>query len=133
MTNEVENRVSATHGWFATDEHQYAKKISDTCYQYIEAVWLDDLESNDVWAICTSTVDVKDFTIKDIELAICEHFESIEAMEKNYGLTVISGDLNQTIAECYFESNCYCDSYSLEGTYTLEEAEQKITEYMKEH
>ncbi len=125
--------VNVSNGWFHTDELQYARKISDTKYHYIEAIWLDDLKSKDVYAVCANTIDINELSQNDIELAISGYYKDIESMEKSYGMTVESGDLNQIIAECYFEEHCLYDNYSLGGTYTLAEAEKKIEEYMVEN
>lgn len=118
--------------WYETDGDclQHCKDLGDRCYHFIEAVWLDSDNGNE-YAIVESVVDLKDFSLNDIECAVSSYYGSIAEMEQSYNMPF--GQLDQLIAECYFEESCIGDSNSLGGTYTWDEAKEVIKRFMEEH
>ena len=123
------------NGWSQSDDDcmQYRKYRGERVYSFIQAVWLDSYEKPEgEYAVVTMDIDLKEFSLGDIELAICSYYPGgIKEMERNY--TEPLGKLDSLIAECYFEEHSIQDCYSLGGTYTWQEAEEKIREYIETH
>lgn len=124
------------NGFFETDGDcmQHCKKVDDKCYHFVQVELLDSSDDgNDVYAICAGLIDLSRYTREDYEKAIYGFYESIEAMEKSYGLALGDEKLDQLIAECEFENTCLNGAYSIGGVYSWNEAEKKIKEYMQKY
>ena len=109
----------------------YWKYKGERVYSFISREWLDQKEDEkNMYAICSNDIDLKEMSLHDIECAICGSWSSIEEMEKKTGCKL--GELDYDIAYEEYDSNI-SSSVSWGGTYTLEEANQKIFEYMLEN
>lgn len=126
------------NGWFMVDDDclQCCKNLDSRCYSFIQAVWLDTTPEDKgypdkTYAICQDTIDLKNFFLRDLELAIAGFYDGLSDLEEKYQEPI--GQLDQIIAECYFENNCLDDSCSIGGVYTWAEAEEIIQKWINEH
>ena len=131
--------VKENNGWFCTDPDcmQHCKKINDTEFKFIHAVWLDTCHDDpkaenrknesDNYAVCADYIDIELYSEKDIECALAPYGYDIEFVKDAYG-----EDMNQIIAECLFEENCLYDSSSISGVVSWNDAEKTIQNYIDE-
>ena len=118
------------NGWeeYGNDGLTYWKYKGERVYSFISREWLDMTEyGKDIYAICSNDIDLKEMSLHDIECAICGSYDSLEDMEKKTGCKL--GELDLEIAFEEYDNNI-SSSVSWDGTFTLEEANQKIFEYM---
>ena len=120
-----------TSGWYVidTDCWQYCRNKGDRKYEFIQLVWLDTVQGDSGYpdkryAVVTDEIDLKNFFLHELEQAVAEYYDDLAGMEQQYQLPI--GQLDQLIAECYFESNCLTDSCSIGGVFTEEEAKREI-------
>ena len=121
------------NGWedCGNDGLTYWKYKGERVYSFISREWLDQKENGkNMYAICSNDIDLKEMSLHDIECAICGSYDSIEEMEKKTGCKF--GELDYDIAYEEYDNNI-SSSVSWNGTFTLEEANQKIFEYMMEN
>ena len=121
------------NGWedCGNDGLSYWKYKGERVYSFISREWLDQKEDDkNIYAICSNDIDLKEMSLHDIECAICGYYDSIEEMEKKTGCKF--GELDYDIAYEEYNNNI-SSSVSWGGTFTLEEANQKIFEYMMEN
>lgn len=89
--------------WIKTDDDQIVRKISDNCFEVIEAILVAPLEVEGVnhYGISRQTIYLDDYSEEDIidELSYFG-YDSIKHVRELYG-----EDANQIIAECIAEMN----------------------------
>lgn len=82
--------------WFATDSTQFANKVNDNSFEFVEMVNIND----EVYVIYQDIIDYTDYTETDIlEYIESYGYESVEVVKKTYG-----DEYKQVICECIFES-----------------------------
>lgn len=132
--------VIESNGWFCTDPDcmQHCKKISETEFRFIQAVWLDtcdgDLEAkntkdeSDNYGVCAGYIDLELYSEEDKECAIASYCYTMETIREIY-----KDAANQIIAECIFEDYCLYNNNLIDGVVSWDDAEQIIQNYiMKE-
>ena len=129
--------IKENNGWFCTDGDcmQHCKKISETEFQFIQAVWLDTCNGDiraenakaeyDNYAVCTGYIDLDLYDIESIEGSLASYGYTLKSAKEIYGDTV-----NQIIAECLFEDDYLYDSNSIAGVVSWDDAEQIIQKYI---
>lgn len=126
------------NNWFCTDSDclQYCKKINETEYDFIQAVWLDDCEpraknakdESDNYAVCTGYIDLDLYSDDDKEGSISSYGYTMESVNEIYG-----DEANQIIAECLFEDDCLYENHSIAGVVSWNDAEQIVQKYIDEN
>ena len=126
--------MQTTEQWECTDRDtmQHRRKTDEHTYEFIQMIWLDTVPKSDKeYAVTHATVDMTDMSEHDIELAISGYHSSIKEMEESYGMPI--SELEDIVAECYFESDCQVNGYVLnEQDLTKEEATAFIKDFIKE-
>lgn len=132
--------VKENNGWFCTDNDcmQHCKKISETEFKFIQAVWLDTChddpkaknakDESDNYAVCSGYIDLDLYSEKDIECALSPYGYDMKFVREAY-----KEDMNQIIAECLFEENCLYDSGSIAGVVSWDDAEEIIQNYINKN
>ncbi len=125
--------------WFCTDPDcmQYCKKISETEYKFIQAVWLDTCgddkraenakDESDNYTVCTGYIDLDLYSEDDKEGSIWSYGYTMDYVKETYGNAA-----NQIIAECLFEDECLTDGHSIAGVVSWDDAKKIIEKYMEE-
>ena len=130
--------IKENNGWFCTDPDcmQYCKKISETEYEFIQAVWLDTCgddpvaenakDETDNYTVCTGYIDLDLYSEEDKEGSIWSYGYTMDYVKEIYG-----NASNQIIAECLFEDECLTDSHSIAGIVSWSDAEKVIQKHME--
>lgn len=129
--------IRKNNGWYCTDNDcmQYCRKISETEYEFIQAVWLDTCgddprsenakNESDNYAICTGYIDLDLYSEEDKEGSIGSYCYTMDSVKEIYGDAA-----NQIIAECLFEDDCLVDGHSIAGVVSWDDAEKIIQKYI---
>lgn len=129
--------IKENNGWFCTDDGcmQYCKKISNTEFKFIQAVWLDTCgddskaenskDESDNYAVCAGYIDLDLYTQDDIEGSLASYCYTIDSVKEIY-----EDAANQVIAECLFEDGCLYDFNSITGVISWNDAKKIIQNYI---
>lgn len=132
--------VKARNNWFCTDPDclQYCKKVNDTEFKLIQAVWLDTCsddtrvenakDNSDNYAVCADFIKLDLFSDEEKEIFLDSYGHTLKSVKENYG-----DDSNQIIAEYIFEEGCLYDSSSIAGIVSWDDAEKVIQKYIDEN
>ena len=115
------------NGFVVTDNDcmQCRKDLGERKFLFIQAIWIDgDIK----YRVVANVEDLKEMSLDDIEMAICGFYDSIKAMEESYKLPL--GQLDDLIAECFFENHPYCDLKYKSGIVIRERAEEIIQKFI---
>ena len=134
--------VKENNGWFCTDPDcmQHCKKISETEFKFIQAVWLDTCgddprarnarnakDESDNYAVCVGYIDLNLYSDEDKEGSISSYCYTMESVKEIY-----EDAANQIIAECLFEDSCLYDSSCISDVVSWNDAEKIIQNYIDE-
>jgi hypothetical protein len=132
--------IKARNDWCCTDPDclQHGKKISETEFKFIQAVWLDTCEGDtrainakddsDNYAVCAGFIDLDLYPDEDIEGSIGSYGYTLKSIKEIYG-----EDANYIIAECLFEDHCLYDCGSIAGVVSWDDAKVTIQNYIDEN
>lgn len=104
---------------------QCRKDIGDRKFLFIQAIWMD---GDNEYCVISHTEDLKEMSLDDIEMAVSSYYKDIKAMEESYELPL--GQLDEIVAECFFESHPYCDWDYKSGIVTEKRAEEIIQKFI---
>lgn len=132
--------IKENNNWFCTDSDcmQYCKKVSETEFRFIQAVWLDTCgddpiaenakDESDNYAVCAGYIDLDLYAEDDIEGSLASYCYTMESVKEIY-----EDAANQIIAECLFEDDCLYDSNSIAGVVSWADADKIIQKYIDEN
>ena len=120
--------------WYLTDDSccQHICK-DERKYKMVQAVWLDttkaDIEAGyHQYCIVAMEMDLDDYSDDDVLGAIGSYGYTIVSLIETYGESALD-----IIAECIMEEEIMRDVYVIGDADSLEEAEEKIKQYIKEN
>lgn len=114
------------NGFVVTDDDcmQCRKDLGERNFLFVQAIYMD----GDKYCVVANAEDLKEMSFDDIEMAICDYYDSVNAMEESYKLPL--GQLDELVAECSFENHPYCDwEYESENV-IWERAEEIIQKFI---
>ena len=120
--------------WYLTDDGCFQYMCKDKRkYKMVQAVWLDttkaDIEAGcHQYCIVAMEMDLDDYSDDDVLGAISTYNYTIVSLIETYGENAID-----IIAECIMEEEILKDAYIIDDADSLEEAEKKIKQYIKEN
>ena len=132
--------MNERNGWFCTDPDclQYCKKVSETEFSFIQAVWLDTCkgdtraenakDDSDNYAVCVGYIDLELYSDEDKEGSLGSYGYTLESVKEIY-----DEGANQIIAECLFEDDCLYDSHSIAGVVSWNDVMEIIQKYIDEN
>ena len=132
--------IKENNGWFCADSDcmQHCKKISETEFIFIQAVWLDTCgddpkaenakDGSDNYAVCSAYIDLELYSENDMQGALSSYGYTMESANVTFG-----DSMNQIIAECLFEDDRLFDSNSIAGVVSWDDAEKIIQKYIDEN
>lgn len=130
--------ITERNNWFCTDSDclQYCRKVSDTEFSFIQAVWLDTCgndtraenakDETDNYAVCACCIDLELHPDEEKEGSLASYGYTLESVREIYGDCA-----NQIIAECLFEDNYLYDGGA--GVFSWNDARKIIQKYIDEN
>ena len=115
------------NGFECTDNDcmQCRKDLGDRKFLFVQAIWMDE---NNEYCVVVNTEDLKEMSLDDIKMAVSGYYNSIKAMEDSYDLPL--GQLDELVAECFFENHPCCDWEYESEIVTWERAEEIIQKFI---